>query len=116
MITFKTFMETGTGFYGEYVNDVPEKTMVNAMINMLFGGVKDEKNYARAYSFIESDTFKDAYDKYYPAFQEKSEKRRDEKLGRAVAPLSAETSNLLAQFKREAEALFNQWKSKNEAK
>ena len=75
------------------------------------GGIKTDKNYETAYSFIESDFFKDSYDKYYPAFKEKSEYGKDKK-SNPKATLSSKSGQMVNQFKKELPKLFAQWKKK----
>lgn len=117
MITFKQFLAEDTvGKHGEYVNDTAEKTMINTIINVLMGGIKDDKNYDIAYSFIESDIAEAFYEKFYKAFEEKAKDGAERRHGtKGPANLSPETSKLLGQFKVELKPLFNKWKASQKA-
>ena len=109
MITFKQFLESSAGAHGEYVGDVAEKTMVHTIINTVLGGVKDEKNYDAVYSFIESDSFRETYDKYYPAFEAKAE-HGNQKRFKPDEKLDADIGAQVNEFKSIVPKMFAEWK------
>lgn len=113
MITFKKFVEDATGAHGEYANDIPEKTMVNYIIGIIFGGNRQEKNYDEVYSFIESDIFAPVYDKYYDAFVEKSAHGKSISLGKSVQ-LSTRAAQIIDDFKKDIPAMYKKWKANKE--
>jgi hypothetical protein len=102
--------ESSEGAHGEYVGDVAEKTMVNAIINQLFGGQKTEEHYDLVYSFIESNLAAEFYEKYYDAFKEKSEASYEHKRSGKAADLSPETARLLSEFKKDLGELWQKYK------
>lgn len=108
---FKTFLEGSTGAHGEYLNDVAEKTMVHEIIRLLFNNRKEESVYDEVYSFIEWDGAKDFYDRYYPAFEEKSESNKAKKMKQEIKPMSSKASILLGDFRKKVGPLFKQWKA-----
>lgn len=109
-INFKSFLYEAAGNHGEYPNDVAEKTMVNEIIRLLMNGVKDEKNYATAYSFIEWEGAKDFYDKYYDAWEERASVGKSRKTSGEEKLLSPESAKLIGEFRKELPVLFAKWK------
>jgi hypothetical protein len=112
-VTFRFFVESYRGNYGEYANDDVEKYMVVSLINKLLGGARSEANYNLAYSFIESDTFKPHYDDYYDAFEERFNRMIDAKRNKVkpTEPLSKKSQATFTEFNSNIHALFAEWKN-----
>lgn len=109
MITFKQFLIDSKGQHGEYVADQAEKLMVNTVVKLLFGGNKDSRTYDEAYSFIESESAKALYDKYYDAFKQRAEYGKERAAGKKTN-LPKESVRLLAQFGNELPRVYREWK------
>ena len=112
MITFKEYImiEDALGRHGEYINDVAEKTMINKIIALLLNNDKSDESYDLVYSFIEDSRQEAFYDKYYDAFAEMSEQRKEHRDDKSKVTLSPTTGKLLGEFKKEVGPLFQQWK------
>jgi hypothetical protein len=82
-----------------YQNDEAERTMIHRIINVCFeGGGRTEKNYTKAYSFIESGVGGQLWDEYYDLFKEYSP--------RFCGPINKHRSR---DFNKQAKKMFSKW-------